>query len=133
LLEVVMGGLFFFSFVGRIEKPDFVFLVHEIGLDSVLHLPMSFIGFHSTPFQHRWFVALFMPLSVPLMLLMWFFGTPFLGFQYHLHHLHSQLWVMPRFGFQVRTVAKLNWFLISPLYTYIMLVGTMNSNLLLRV
>jgi hypothetical protein len=105
------GGLFFFSFVGRIEKPDFVFLVHEIGLDSVLHLPMSFIGFHSTPFQHRWFVALFMPLSVPLMLLMWFFGTPFLGFQYHLHHLHSQLWVMPRFGFQVRTVAKLNWFL----------------------
>ncbi|CAK9223339.1 unnamed protein product [Sphagnum troendelagicum] len=85
---------------GRIEKPDFVFLVHEIGLDSVLHLPMSFIGFHSTPFQHRWFVALFMPLSVPLMLLMWFFGTPFLGFQYHLHHLHSQLWVMPRFGFQ---------------------------------
>jgi hypothetical protein len=44
------GGFFFFSFVVWIEKLDFVLLVHEVGLDLVLHLPMNFIRFHSTPF-----------------------------------------------------------------------------------
>ncbi|KAG0556439.1 hypothetical protein KC19_11G054100 [Ceratodon purpureus] len=86
---------------GRQEMvPHHVFLVHEVGLDSVLHLNMGLVGFHSIPFRHRWYVTLFMPITVPIMLAMWAFATPFHACEILFDDFWSETWVVPRFGFQ---------------------------------
>lgn len=87
--------------------PDHVFLVHEVGLDSVLHLSMGLIGFHTIPFRHRWYVTLFMPITVPIMLAMWAFATPSNACEYRFTDMVSETWVMPRFGFQVVLITKI--------------------------
>lgn len=85
---------------GRQEMvPHHVFLVHEVRLDSVLHLNMGLVGFHSIPFRHRWYVALFMPITVPMMLAMWASATPFHACEILFDDFWSETWVVPRFGF----------------------------------
>ena len=88
------------------KQPDHVFLVHEVGLDSVLHLSMGLIGFHTIPFRHRWYVTLLMPITIPIMLAMWAFATPFYACEHHIDDIFAQTWVMPRFGFQVNIEAN---------------------------
>lgn len=85
------------------SKPlDHVFLVHEVGLDSVLHLSMGLIGFHTIPFRQQWYGIILLPITVPIMLALWAFGSPFFAGEYSVDEITTQTWVMPRFGFQVR-------------------------------
>lgn len=88
---------------GRV--PDFVFLAHIVDMSSAMHAPFLVRSMASLPFYTRLYLIPLWPISFAVMLLMWAKSKTFLVSFYHLRNRLHQTWVVPRFGFQVRTTA----------------------------
>ncbi|MED6168406.1 Very-long-chain aldehyde decarbonylase cer3 [Stylosanthes scabra] len=80
--------------------PDFVFLAHIVDITSAMHVPFVLRSFSSLPFRTRFFLIPFWPITLVVVLSMWFWAKTFLLSFYKLRDRLHQTWVVPRFGFQ---------------------------------
>ncbi|KAJ7533238.1 hypothetical protein O6H91_13G039100 [Diphasiastrum complanatum] len=85
---------------GRKEKIDFIFLAHGMELLSTFHLPFGIPSFAAWPYAPKWYLWPLWPLTLPILAILWIFGKPFASDKYRLLNLHTETWVVPRFGFQ---------------------------------
>lgn len=83
--------------------PEFVFLAHVVDVISSLHVPFVFRSFSSVPFAVSScpVILLMWPPAFLVMLAMWACSKTFLVSLYCLRGRQHQVWVVPRFGFQV--------------------------------
>ncbi|KAI5064304.1 hypothetical protein GOP47_0020974 [Adiantum capillus-veneris] len=86
---------------GHEKKVHCVYLTHATDLLSVFHLQFGFQTFAAQPYSKKWYMWIMWPIALPLMLLAWLFGKPFVGATHFIgSKLELQTWVIPRFSFQ---------------------------------
>jgi hypothetical protein len=79
---------------------DVVFVAHGTELLSLFHLPFALRSFSSRPFESKWWLQPFLPLTLPVVAAMRLVGKPFVADKHRLLHLHCSTWVTPAWGFQ---------------------------------
>jgi hypothetical protein len=94
--------------------PDCVYLTHATHLLSFFHLPFGFQTWAAKPFRpDRCYLAwAALPLSLPLMILLWIFAKPFAIATHFVSCKSSssfelQTWFIPRFKFQVSIISSI--------------------------
>ena len=83
------------------EKTDVVHLTHLTGIQSIFHLRLGFASVASRPFISGLYLWVVLPLSYLLVLLTWIFGTTFTLERNKFNDWSMEMWVVPRYSFQV--------------------------------
>ena len=84
------------------ETPDVVHLTHLTTLQSIYQIPFGFSGMASKPFAPNYYTWLMWPLTYGAMMLTWICGSAIALERSKLGKLEMQVWMIPRYSFQVR-------------------------------
>ncbi|XP_024524953.1 protein ECERIFERUM 1 [Selaginella moellendorffii] len=98
-VDKTSGQLHLAARQGRTELVDFVFLTHPTDPLSIFHLSFGIPSFAAQPYGRRWYIWLLYPLALPVMLLLWAFGSPFTVEEHTVDKVLAQTWAIPRFSF----------------------------------
>ncbi|XP_020274902.1 protein ECERIFERUM 1-like isoform X2 [Asparagus officinalis] len=88
------------------EAPSVIHLTHLTTLQSIYHLRLGFASFSSKPYESKWYMWIFSPVTWMSMILTWIYGATFTVERNGMKKLNMETWAIPRYSFQYMTSSQ---------------------------